>query len=380
MVDPDLSHDRMWSSAQRARLVRLCTAVTGDADVAEDLAQQTLLEAWRRKDRLTDPVGMDAWLNAIARNMCRRWQRAAGGPEVPTSDEAVLDTAGPGHDLDAVLEHEDVVELLDRALALLPASTRDALVAHYVEELGHREIARRLGCSVEAVSMRVSRGRARLRYLLETTFADDAVAEAWLTRDDAGWRRTRLRCVECGRSSIVMRHNEAEVALRCVGCDPDGVMVHVPLDAPAFKRVIGDVRRPSAIQSRTARWSTAYWDLTGEHKTSSCVRCSRDVTHAPYSRSGTPSWSSRCGWFARCGSCGQEVSGSIAGVTLALPAAQAARKREPRLRALPVRDIVRDGRDAKVVGYGSPDGTTLVSAVFLRDSLRLVLVDSRLPG
>src|ERR687897_530483 len=107
--------DQLWSPAQRARVVRLCTAVVGDAPV-------------------------------------------------PTAD---LDT-GEARDLDSVLEREEVVELLDRALGLLPAATRDALVGHYVEELSHAEIATRLGTTPDAVSMRVSRGRSRLRYLLET--------------------------------------------------------------------------------------------------------------------------------------------------------------------------------------------------------------------
>ena len=70
--------DQLWSPAQRARLVRLCTAVVGDASAAEDLAQETLLTAWRLQHRLTDPSGADAWLNAIARNVCRRWLRRRG--------------------------------------------------------------------------------------------------------------------------------------------------------------------------------------------------------------------------------------------------------------------------------------------------------------
>ena len=52
---PITRRDQLWSPAQRARLVRLCTAVVGDASAAEDLAQETLLTAWRLQHRLTDP-------------------------------------------------------------------------------------------------------------------------------------------------------------------------------------------------------------------------------------------------------------------------------------------------------------------------------------
>ena len=358
--------DPLWSPAQRARLVRLCAAVVGDASAAEDLAQETLLTAWRLRHRLTDPDGADSWLNAIARNVCRRWLRARGSAAVPTADLE----SGEARDLDSVLEREEVVELLDRALALLPAATRDALVGHYVEELSHAEIASRLGTTTDAVSMRVSRGRSRLRYLLETTFADDAVAEGWARRGDAGWHATRLRCPECGRSGVQMRHDATEVAFRCGSCDPDGMSARLPLDAPAFGALVGGVRRPSAIQSRLAAWTHAYWDSPSP----ACVRCDRPVRPRPYVREDVERWSSRHGWYAECDACGEVVSGSLSGLALATPKVRAALKRDPRLRLLPVRDVVRDGADAKVVGVGTGTGEPVVSAVFLADSLRLVHV------
>ena len=86
------------------------------------------------------------------------------------------------------------------------------------------------------------------------------------------------------------------------------------------------------------------------------------------------SWSGRHGWFAECDGCGEVVTGSMAGLTLARPEVRAALAREPRLRLLPARDVVRDGADAKVVSVGGADGVPVVSAVFLADSLRLVHV------
>jgi len=367
------TRDRLWSSAQRARLVRLCAAVVGDPAAAEDLAQETLLEAWRLQDQLTDtssPGGAEAWLNAIARNVCRRWLRARGSAPkpMPTAD---LDH-GEAHDLDTVLEREELVELLDRALGLLPPATRDALVGHYVEELSHAEIAERIGTSADAVSMRVSRGRSRLRYLLETQFGDEAVAEGWTRRDDAGWRATRLHCPQCGRGGVELRHGEAEVAFRCPGCDPTGLAVRLPLDAPAFVTLVGDVRRPSAIQSRVAAWTSSYWDSPSP----ACVRCERPVQTLTYVREDVERWSSRHGWYAECDACGEVVSGSVSGRLLARPETRAALKREPRLRLLPVREVVRDGADAKVVTVGTADGTPVVSAIFLRDTLRMAHVDA----
>src|SRR6266567_361843 len=66
--------------SERTRLVRLCTRLTGNPDVAEDLAQETLLEAWRnlykfdQKGEAQDE-SWSKWLSAIARNVCKRWAR-----------------------------------------------------------------------------------------------------------------------------------------------------------------------------------------------------------------------------------------------------------------------------------------------------------------
>lgn len=57
---------------ERPRLVRLCTRITGQVDVAEDLVQETLLEAWRHLHSLHDPAKFPQWLSGIVRNVCLR--------------------------------------------------------------------------------------------------------------------------------------------------------------------------------------------------------------------------------------------------------------------------------------------------------------------
>lgn len=58
---------------ERARLVRLCSALIGDHAAAEDLAQEALLQAWRSRDTLRNPASRQQWLSGIARNVCRHW-------------------------------------------------------------------------------------------------------------------------------------------------------------------------------------------------------------------------------------------------------------------------------------------------------------------
>lgn len=58
--------------------MRLCSKITGDDIIAEDLAQETLLEAWRHIDNLRSQEKLPQWLSGIAHNVCLRWARKRG--------------------------------------------------------------------------------------------------------------------------------------------------------------------------------------------------------------------------------------------------------------------------------------------------------------
>ena len=66
------------AESERAWLVRYCARASGRAEHAEDLAQETLMEAWRNRHKLTDPAARLPWLAAIARHVIQRSARAHG--------------------------------------------------------------------------------------------------------------------------------------------------------------------------------------------------------------------------------------------------------------------------------------------------------------
>ena len=78
--------------------MRLCATITGSGEAAEDLAQETSLEAWRHLEGLRDPEKRAQWLSGNARNICRRWNRQllrlSGSPrfvrDFPTGRKALL--------------------------------------------------------------------------------------------------------------------------------------------------------------------------------------------------------------------------------------------------------------------------------------------------
>jgi RNA polymerase sigma factor (sigma-70 family) len=216
-------------AGERARLVRLCAHLSGDRDAAEDLAQETLIEAWRHQDRLLDRQGTDRWLSAIARNVCLRWARRRGrerarlsfpGYEAPGADLASL----PADDGDIAidLEREELAELLDRALALLPPETRSVLVEKYVEETPLAEIAARLNLSAGAAAVRLHRGRLALHRVLTTELRDELAPYGLVAPEDDSWLPTRMWCPLCGARRLIGRlvPSTGELALRCTNCLP----------------------------------------------------------------------------------------------------------------------------------------------------------------
>ena len=95
-------------AAARPGVVRLCARLSGSPESAEDLAQETLVEAWRHADRLRDAAGVAPWLGAIARNVCLRWARRRGRERARQVAQAQLIPQPPQddeqHDIGGVLQ------------------------------------------------------------------------------------------------------------------------------------------------------------------------------------------------------------------------------------------------------------------------------------
>lgn len=353
---PLMAHDADGATLadERARLVRLCARVTGDVAVAEDLAQETLLEAHRNADRLRDPQARSAWLAGIARNMCRRWARAHGRELAHAvclggADDAQLeDRLVDDLDLELELEREELATLLDRALALLPVETRLALIQRYVDDEPQALIAERLGLSQGAVAMRLSRGKLALRRILATELHEDAIALGLGPTTSELWQPTRVWCTMCGAERLVGHFNppSGELMLRCPGCFPVYGLYQVRSEEPGlFTGVQGIL----AAHRRVLAASHTYYLQAFAENAAQCPACGGSA--AVYRRlpeSELPRLREARGAHVRCSACDQTFHVSLGGLVQALPAARAFWREHHRMRALPEREIEVGGRTALV--------------------------------
>lgn len=207
----------------RSSLLRALTIWCGDPAAAEDLTQQTMLAAWT-SDRQPDPdEEWTPWLFGVARNMLLRWRReqARHGRKLapPPESERHLMAAGSENVIDKLVEREDVVTILDGALARIPAESRQALLLRYVEELPQREVAARLGIGEGALEGKLHRGKRAMYRILLTERSDLAVAMGLLSDRDA-WFATNIWCSECGKQRLVARWTEAgDLWVDCPACE-----------------------------------------------------------------------------------------------------------------------------------------------------------------
>jgi RNA polymerase sigma-70 factor (ECF subfamily) len=143
---------------RHAHLRNLLRRLCRDGALADDLAQQAFVQAWRSMSKLRAPLAFGGWLRQVAVNTWLQHVRAQGAQVDPLSED---DLAGEGR-WAMVAERVD----LDTALAMLAPVVRLCVVLAYQEGLTHAEISSATALPIGTVKSHILRGAARLREAL----------------------------------------------------------------------------------------------------------------------------------------------------------------------------------------------------------------------
>ena len=132
-----------------------------DRTEAQDLTQDALVSAWRRRDSYTPGTNLKAWVFMIVRNQFysdkrRSWRVSQLDPKL--AEETLLAVSNPS----AALDLDD----LRRAMAGLTEEQRQALTLVAVSGLAYNEAATCCDCAEGTIKSRVSRARQRLSMML----------------------------------------------------------------------------------------------------------------------------------------------------------------------------------------------------------------------
>lgn len=155
---------RRHQSAVRATLRRL---TAGNHALADDLAQETFLLAYRNLASFRQEARFSTWLYRIATNVFLADARKRKEELLGDAEETLAeDDESQRHDPAGVAEPDRAASLkldLERALAVLSEGERAAIVQCYHNDLSHEEAAYVLGCPVGTVKTHILRAKQKLR-------------------------------------------------------------------------------------------------------------------------------------------------------------------------------------------------------------------------
>jgi len=149
----------------RPAVVRLARTIVGDH--AEDVAQESLLLAFKALPTIEDPGKFAAWLSAITRNCAFRFNKreaAQTSKRVPF-DEALLEkVAALSSPLIGKSENEEMVKALEH----LPSDYALPLRLRFLDEMPLKRIAAFMGIPLSTVKWRLHEGKKLLRARVTT--------------------------------------------------------------------------------------------------------------------------------------------------------------------------------------------------------------------
>ncbi len=145
---------------------------------AEEVVQDSFLNAYRGLAQLEDATKFKSWLGEIAQNCGRNWLRKQRGDTVSIDEvsEEILQTQDSPDERLTRLEQR---ELIRRTMEMLPEKDREIAHAYYLEGASYDELTSTHGLSYSAIASRLSRAKRqlteRLQYLLTGIFVSPAM-------------------------------------------------------------------------------------------------------------------------------------------------------------------------------------------------------------
>lgn len=153
-------------------VVNLVFRFTGDAENAEDLAQEVFLRVYRAAPRYEPKAKFFTYLYQITLNLCRNerernQRRRTTSLDSRTGDDKGWDVPDPDIGAETLLQRQETASQVQAAIQELPNEQRQLLILQRFQELGYEELAEVTAQTVSAVKAKLHRARLALKKKLE---------------------------------------------------------------------------------------------------------------------------------------------------------------------------------------------------------------------
>ncbi|MBI4445158.1 MAG: sigma-70 family RNA polymerase sigma factor [Acidobacteria bacterium] len=149
------------------RVINIVACITGDRTEAEDITQKVFIKIYYSLDRFDPSLPFFPWLYRVTVNQCydelRRFRRKRQTIFSDMDGSETQIVAEPIRRPDHHLERKNLAGLVRKLLFSLPRRYRDILILKDVADHSYDEISEILGCSMQAVRLKVFRARNLLR-------------------------------------------------------------------------------------------------------------------------------------------------------------------------------------------------------------------------
>ena len=177
-------------TAYEKNVYNLALRMTGNAQDAEDMAQEAFLKAYNSLDSFRGESKFSVWLYRIVSNLCldflrRQKRRPASSLSVEDDEgeETQLDIPDVSQSPEELLERRLTREAVRQGLAQLPTEQRQILLLREIQGLSYEEIGQALSLEPGTVKSRIFRARKRLCAFL---LADGNIPEVFASSKMGG--------------------------------------------------------------------------------------------------------------------------------------------------------------------------------------------------
>lgn len=159
-------------------VVNLIFRFTGDAENAEDLAQEVFLRIYRAAPRYEPKAKFFTYLYQVTLNLCRNERernsrRKATSLDSRGGDDKAWEIADPEVGAETLVQRQEVAAQVQAAIQQLPQEQRQLLLLQRFQDLGYEELAEVTAQTVSAVKAKLHRARLALKKKLEPLLGKD---------------------------------------------------------------------------------------------------------------------------------------------------------------------------------------------------------------